>query len=271
MMRLILLSFVFFPLFSLGNKDSLQIVADVQFVWQSEFSEKEKNRVMKIMKTHAVQAQMLLGKYPFKLKFYITRYNQSWGPLVGCHVKFNESVRGVYAGVDLSYTNKEFYDSWKMPHEISHLAIPGLGSENSWFAEGFATFMSRQIMAYTGKIGKDAPDSTYLAKFKEVKSSFNSDETFLTVIRGLVTDRNYSAYYWGGATFFYRADQILKEKHNSSMCAVVKAYQKPVRLSDKSLFMVIKSWDAIVGANVFSSLMYEYRNEPARTVMGRVF
>ena len=270
-MRLILSLFLVLPAFSFGINDSLLIVKDVEFVWQSEFSEKEKNRVSKIMKIFAVQTQQLLGKYPFKLKFYITRYNQKWGPLLGCHVKFSESVRGVYVGVDLSYMNKDFYDSWKMPHEISHLAIPGLGSENSWFAEGFATFMSRQIMASAGTIGKSVPDSVYQTKFTEVKSSFNSSETFLTVIRGLVAKHDYSGYYWGGATYFYRADQILREKHNTTMCAVVKAYQTPARLNNKNLLMVIKSWDAIVGSDVFTSLMREYRNEPAKTVMARVF
>ncbi len=252
-----------------ADSDSIRIVKDVEMIWQSEFNEEEKTRIRKIMYTFAVQGQRLLGKYPYKLRFYIRRYDADWGPLLGCYVKFGEAVRGVYLGVDMGYPTADFLSSWKVPHEVSHLALPALGTQNSWFYEGFATYMSRQIMKANGHYTADQCDSIYRQKFAEVKPDFDQDGTFLSVILGQTANYNYSAFYWGGASFFYRADEILNSKHNTNLCAVVKTYQKSQRLDDKNLLMVIKSWDAIVGADVFSSLMREYRNVEARTVMSR--
>ena len=249
------------------DKDSLRIVQDIEFIWQSKFTKEEKIKTRKWVRTVAVQSQKLLGKYPFKLRFFITRKEQNYGPLVGCYAKFGESVRGVYLGIDPRYPEEDFMKSWKTPHEISHLALPALGKQNAWFFEGFATYMSRQILAKMGYYTTEELNDFYLQQFASIKDDFNKKGTFVEVIRPMIFYHNYTSFYWGGASYFYQADKILKKEHHTNLCKVVREYQKEKRLNDTNILMVIKSWDSLVGSDVFSKLMRRYRNTEASDVM----
>lgn len=257
------------PLGGITQNDSLKIVQDVEFIWQDDFNPKEQAKAKKWLYSVAVSTQKLLGKYPFPLRFFIRKREQSYGPLVGCHAKFAADVRGVYLGIDLRYPEEDFMKSWKTPHEISHLALPALGRQNAWFFEGFATFMSRQILQAMGYYSEEELEEIYKEKFSEIKADFNKTGTFVDVIKNQTGYYNYKAFYWGGATFFYRADKVLRKKHKTTMCEVVKTYQEAERKDDRSLLMVIKSWDRIVGSDVFTQLMIEYRNNSAASVMER--
>ena len=40
----------------------------------------------------------------------------------------------------------DLLSDWIAPHELSHLSIPFLEKKDKWFTEGFATFLSRQLL-----------------------------------------------------------------------------------------------------------------------------
>jgi hypothetical protein len=249
--------------------DSVQIVKDVEFVWKTSFTQKEKDRIENLLYSCAYQAQKSLGKYPFKLRFFCTKRNMN-GPLGGCRAKFSGPEKGVHLGIDPRYSDSEFMRDWRTHHEISHLALPALGKRNRWFFEGFATYCSRQIMAEANLLSYAEVDSINKARVDAIREDFDQKGTFLEVIIYHQEHWNFSAYYWGGATYFLRADRILKKRYDTSMMEVLREYQLKERNDDRVLLDVIHSWDAIIGDAMFSRLMKEYRTVSAKTVMSRV-
>ena len=170
----------------------------------------------------------------------------------------------IYA--DPSFTYEEFMDHWVAPHEISHMAIPTVGKKNAWFAEGFATYMSRQIMVEIGVYTEEEIAEEYLRKILEFKDSYDSDKPFVEVVLDLRENNKYSHFYWGGAGFFYLLDNELRNEYDLSLPWVMREYENCCRMSDYKLDDVVESFDEISETNIFTSLLKEYRTLPAREI-----
>ena len=252
-----------------SKKDSLRIVKDISISWESKFSAEEKSRVERILYSLGYHAQASLGKLPFPLKFYCRQKEMSQ-PLGGCVAKFGGPKRGVQVGFDMRYTDEQFIESWKIHHEISHLHLPWLEKKHEWFYEGFATYMSRQIMLDMGLFTKESLDKLNRKRIDEIRDSFDRDGTFLEVVTYHQDQWNFSEYYWGGSTYFYRANRALEKKYDTNLKEIISKYQQRGRQTDKTLNDVLRSWDNILGKKLFTSLMHKYKTESARQVMADV-
>jgi len=131
--------------------------------------------------------------------------------------------------------------------------------------------MSREIMLDMGMYTEESLEAFYQKTFGQIRDDFDSHDTFYDVVVDHQERGHFTQYYRGGATFFYRANRALEKKYDTDLCEIVKEYQKEERLDDKRIIDVIHSWDNILGAKLFSSLMRKYRNGSARVVMGAVF
>jgi len=233
--------------------------------WEDDFKEAEqtklKNWILDVDEaTHAV-----LGTYPFDIHYHFHRSNGNQVVSFG-HTARN-SLQGVHFYVNSDFSEEEFHADWTAPHEISHLAIPFVGRNNKWFSEGFATYFSRQIMIEMGCLTQHQFDSMYFSKIQDKMVYYNSPSTFIEVSDSLQENSIYSAFYWGGSSFFLKLDRQLKKEHSTNFCNIIASYQSQNRMKDNSLRALIKSFDSILGEDIFSSLMKDYRSLPSREVM----
>lgn len=242
---------------------------DHKLIWnfESDFEKEEKEKLKDWIYTVVDATTETIGHYPFDMHFYFERsdYNDQ-------AVSFGHTIRGekqsVKFYVDPTFSREEFLSDWVAPHEISHLSQPFVGKQNKWFSEGYATYMSRQIMIKMGYYTEEGFDSLYQKKIGETKVSYNSSTmTHIQVSDSLLGAYNYGFMYWGSASFFYTIDKQLRKKHKMRFRDVVKEYQSCCRLTDKSLLTIISSYDSISNDSLFSSLMKKYRNKPAYEVM----
>ena len=224
----------------------------------------EKKQMLSQWLTKGVNAtRATLGVYPRRLELYVYQ-KKSNQPVPWAHTR-RDQKESIHFYVDSRFPVDKFINDWTIYHELSHLALPYLGAEYSWFSEGFASFMQYQIMAEIG-ILKGTLDERYQKKITPHLKWFNSDLTAAAIARRLLSQRNYPAGYWGGAWFFILADQQLRQKHNVSLNMVVEQYQTCCRLRDNTVQEVLKSFDQLIEDTLFTDLLKRFENDAARTV-----
>ena len=60
-------------------------------------------------------------------------------------------------------------------------------------------------------------------------------------------------------------DKLLAQKHNTTLTELITHYQDCCRTNDNNLTDVVSSLDGILNDKLFSHLIKQYENSPART------
>lgn len=215
---------------------------------------------------NATRATLGIYPTPLELHLYPRKSNQ---PVPWAYTR-RDRKGSVHFHVDTRFGLKKFVHDWTLYHELAHMALPYLGAEYRWFSEGFASFMQYQIMAKSGVL-EGTLDERYRTKISPHLRWFNSDLTAASIAKRLMDNRQYPAAYWGGAYFFIHADKLLKQEHNTSLTKLVSHYQDCCRAEDENLTDVITSFDSILNDTLFSELIRQYQQAPARTVYPKQF
>ena len=211
-----------------------------------------------------------VGEYPFAMNifFHKSESKQREGVVFG-HTDRSKENLGLHLYVIEHSSYESLISDWIAPHEMSHLAIRPVGRNNKWFAEGFATYLSRRIMVRLGYYSEGEFETLYATKIAETKPFYQVGYPFSERSVELFDEYQYSTVYWAGAGFFYRADQALQAHSDMRFEQLLQNYQKAGRKQDKNFAQLIASWDKIAGFNLFEELISEYRNGSSREIMSR--
>ena len=209
---------------------------------------------------NATRANLGIYPTPLSLHLYPKKSNQ---PVPWAYTR-RDGVGSVHFHVDARFGLTKFVDDWTIYHELAHMALPYLGPEYRWLSEGFASYMQYQIMAQAGVLKGDLAEN-YHKKIKPHLRWFNSDLTAASIAKRLMDDKQYPAAYWGSAYFFVYADRLLAQKHNTTLTELIAHYQYCCRTNDNDLTDVVSSLDGILNDKLFSNLIKQYENSPART------
>jgi hypothetical protein len=234
----------------------------------SSFADEDKDKISRWLQKGVNATRATLGVYPRPLELYVypKKSNQ---PVPWAHTR-RDNLESIHFYIDSRFPLKKFVDDWTIYHEISHLALPYLGSEYSWFSEGFASYMQYQIMAETGIL-----DGTLKQRYEQKISPhlrwFNSDLAASIIAKRLMSKKNYPAAYWGGAWFFVVADKQLRQKHNITLNMLLEQYQDCCRLRDENIQDVVASFDKLIDAPLFSTLLHRFENQAAQEVYPQEF
>lgn len=228
--------------------------------WEDEFSIPEKQKIQKYITTVSEASFKVLGNYPFKIHFYIERSNEDYEAIPWAHTERSEEEQAVRFYVNPDFDYESFYEDWTAPHEISHLAIPYLGSENAWFAEGFASYMQYQIMQEMGVYSEEEVQKKYQDKKSLIENAYNDDLPFVKDTKQLKARYNYPAMYWGGAQYFIKINELLLEQE-TTLIDEIKIYQTCCRLKDNDISSLLKSLDNNLKIPVFERLYEECKKQ----------
>lgn len=238
-------------------------VADqYQYVGLEKFAIQDQQKISQWLEVTKVATEKTIGKYPFPVELHIAA-RQAKEPVPWANTS-RDQTQAIYFYVDTRFSQQEFIDDWTSYHELSHLALPFLGSKNRWFAEGFASFMQYQIMNKAGVLKKSVAQS-YHYKLSPHLAKYQNDASAMDTIYTLFRKRQYKAGYWASAWFFILADQQL-QRQDSSMTEIVKSYLACCRMKDATLEDVIASWDDLVGSLLFTTLLNDFDNSKSRSI-----
>jgi len=250
------------------DQDEIADSFGLRFNYENEFQPSVQHKLESWMDEVYAATQATLGQYPFDVHVHFYSSMHSSRPVSFGLAKRKDGINSVSLYVNPKASLEELLADWTAPHELSHLSIPFLGKSSKWFSEGYATFLSRQIMMDMGYYTQESFDSLYLARIKEAAMDYNSDElTFIERSNELASNHQFSSMYWGSASFLFTIDKQLRALQDRRFVDILVEYQQCCRTTDKNLKDVIRSFDQLIGFSWCNDLMVVYRNKSANEAL----
>ncbi|CAN0605658.1 unnamed protein product, partial [Ectocarpus sp. 12 AP-2014] len=163
------------------------------------------------------------GPLPFDVHVHLEHHSRGGEPVPWANT-WRAGEQSIFFYVDTSYSLDEFLADWTAPHEFSHLYLPYLGRENSWVAEGFASYLQHTIMVEMGVIDEPEARKRRDRKMRAAMEVLDTQELPLPdSMASLRSQRRYSVFYWGGAVYWERVDARLQSE-GSSLQTVLSGY-----------------------------------------------
>ena len=162
----------------------------------------------------------------------------------------------VTLGRDVTAT--ELLQDWILPHEMIHLALPEVGDEHLWLAEGLATYVEGVARVQAGNLDS-AEFWTGLVRQMPKGMPRTGD-------RGLDQTHTWGRTYWGGALFCLEADVEIHERTGNrfglqdALRAV--AHASGGYLGQWSIDRVLQTGDEATGVHVLRDLYAKMRDQP---------
>ncbi|MGC1458354.1 MAG: hypothetical protein WA825_08775 [Steroidobacteraceae bacterium] len=149
-------------------------------------------------------------------------------------------------------------NDWVLVHEMTHLALPDVGDDHAWLAEGLAVYIEGVARVQSG-------NRTIEDVFEEEQRSMprglpSADDP------GLDHDHSWGRTYWGGAMFCLLADVRIRQRtHNraglqDAMKAVLRA--SGGLPANWAISKVFATADAAVGVPVMTELYAQMKDKP---------
>ncbi len=149
-------------------------------------------------------------------------------------------------------------DDWVLVHEMTHLALPDIGDDHAWLAEGLAVYIEGVARVQSGN--------------RTLEDVFSEEERSMprgmpaAGDPGLDHDHSWGRTYWGGAMFCLLADVGIRQRtHNrfglqDAMRAVLRSSGGLTTQWDINKVFAIA--DAAVGVPVLSELYEQVKDKP---------
>ena len=250
-------------------RESSKLPYETIWHWEDHFSSVEQKKIESWLGRVLYACDSKLGTYPFNTHLYIYKHNNAAEPVPWAHTRRYQK-QSVHFYIDPEYTLEDFLTDWTAPHEISHLSLPYLGSENAWFAEGYASYMQYQIMLWMGVMTEQEVKAKYQEKLTMLKRNYSSQTDVKTIALEMKRQNRYPEMYWGGSTYFMILDQML-QKEGTNLPSLMQEYLNCCRNSDESLSDVLQSWDKLLGNDLASNLHQKFTTRPANEVLSSLW
>ncbi|HWH49108.1 MAG TPA: hypothetical protein VN664_15005 [Burkholderiales bacterium] len=152
---------------------------------------------------------------------------------------------------------QEFYDDWTAVHELSHLFLPYIGSEDAWISEGVATYYQNVLRARGGRMtAAEAWERLHAGFLRGMDSA--QGMTLAQATETMYRGGTHMRVYWEGAAMILIADVRLrqltagKQSMDTALAALNECCSSTERAwSGRELFDKL---DEITGTTVFREL-----------------
>ena len=235
--------------------------AELVWHWEDQFSASEKRKLQTWIEETVTAVEEFVTPYPFDIHINFHRTSSSRP------VRWANTVRsrrqGVNFHVNPRFSAQELREDWTAYHELSHLLLPYLGRRHSWFAEGFASFMQYQVMHSSGVLSARQMERRYQERIERAERRYDmSDMPFVEAAPMLRAKRQYPTMYWGGAVYFLRVNQELKE-NGTSIPEVVREFVHCCRTDRmRRLDRLTAELDRLADTEAFSRELMYVRTRP---------
>jgi hypothetical protein len=182
-----------------------------------------------------------------------------------------ESGGGVHGGKTWGYrgglirvqvgrdvTEAQLTDDWVLVHEMTHLALPDVGDDQSWFSEGLAVYVEGISRA---QAGNRTQQDVFMEQIRQMPRGLPQAGD-----SGLDHTHTWARTYWGGAMFCFLADVEIHRRTGNrmglqdAMRAVAKA--SGGLSADWPISRVFATGDAATGTHVLQDLYLQMKDRP---------
>jgi hypothetical protein len=163
---------------------------------------------------------------------------------------------------------KEFFEDWTAVHELSHLLLPYVISDDIWLSEGVATYYQNVLRARSGRMSAvEAWQRLHSGFVRGMESA--QGLTLAQATESMYRDVTYMRVYWEGAAMLLMADVRLRQMTagKQSLDTALAALNDCCAMTDRawSARELFDKLDEVTGANIFSEIYDQHvasRNFP---------
>ena len=163
---------------------------------------------------------------------------------------------------------KEFFEDWTAAHELSHLLLPFVNTDDMWLSEGMATYYQTVLRARRGRMtAVDAWQSLHAGFARGMESA--PGLTLAQATESMYRDGSYMRVYWEGAAMLLMADVRLRQMtaDKQSLDTALAALNDCCRATDRawSARELFDKLDEATGTGVFREIYDQHvasRNFP---------
>lgn len=152
---------------------------------------------------------------------------------------------------------KEFFEDWTAVHELSHLLLPYVNSDDIWLSEGVATYYQNVLRARSGRMTAAEAWQRLHAGFARGMESAPG-RTLAQATESMYRDATYMRVYWEGAAMLLMADVRLRQMTagKQSLDTALAALNECCRATDRawSARELFDKLDEATGTGVFSEI-----------------
>jgi hypothetical protein len=155
-------------------------------------------------------------------------------------------------------TEAQLMDDWVLVHEMTHLALPDVGDDQSWFSEGLAVYVEGIARE---QAGNRTQQDVFAEQMKQMPRGMPQPGD-----QGLDHTHTWGRTYWGGAMFCFLADVEIHRRTGNrlglqdAMRAVLKA--SGGLIADWPISRVFVTADEATGTKVFEELYAQMKDSP---------
>jgi hypothetical protein len=149
-------------------------------------------------------------------------------------------------------------NDWVLVHEMTHLALPDVGDEHAWLAEGLAVYIEGVARVQSGN---RSIEDVFAEEQRSMPRGLSG-----AADPGLDHDHSWGRTYWGGAMFCLLADVDIRQRTQLRL-----GLQDALRAilvasgglgTDWPIERVLKTGDAAVGTHTLEELYGKMGNAP---------
>ena len=155
-------------------------------------------------------------------------------------------------------TAAQLHDDWVLVHEMTHLALPDVGDDQSWFSEGLAVYVEGVARE---QAGNRTQQDVFAEQMRQMPRGMPQAGD-----QGLDHTHTWARTYWGGAMFCFLADVEIHRRTGNrlglqdAMRAVAKA--SGGLSADWPISRVFATADAATGTKVLEDLYAQMKDSP---------
>lgn len=153
---------------------------------------------------------------------------------------------------------RDYVDDWTAPHELSHLLLPYVTSNDAWLSEGMATYYQNVARARSGAITPEEAWQRMHAGFKRGRDGGAKGATLEQATARMFRDGGYMRVYWSGAAMLMLGDIELRRRSDNrqSLDTVLGAFADCCLDPEPewTARQVFEKFDELSGTDVFRTL-----------------
>ena len=180
-------------------------------------------------------------------------------PQEGAGVRSGKTWAGfIRMQVGREVTTAQLMDDWVLVHEMSHLALPDVGDNQTWLSEGLAVYVEGVARV---QAGNRSQQDVFAEQMRQMpKGMPRAGE------QGLDNTHTWARTYWGGAMFCFLADVEIHRRTGNrlglqdGMRAVAR--ESGGLSADWPITRVFATADAATGTKVLEEMYAQMKDKP---------
>jgi len=180
-------------------------------------------------------------------------------PQEGAGVRSGKTWAGfIRMQVGREVTTAQLMDDWVLVHEMSHLALPDVGDNQTWLSEGLAVYVEGVARV---QAGNRSQQDVFAEQMRQMPKGLPRAGE-----QGLDNTHTWARTYWGGAMFCFLADVEIHRRTGNRL-GLQDAMRAVARESgglsaDWPITRVFATADAATGTKVLEEMYAQMKDKP---------